>query len=215
MQRAVLIRLRPRGPWRYGPGDGGQDQSDALFRSDRLFSAITLAMRQMGWLEDWLDGTARAAKPAVVFTSLFPYQSETLFAPPPATAWPPLPSLVNTSSPVFLSKIRWSAARFVPLALLESILSGQPILGDQWTLDADSGCLLRRDRPSVSPFRLVLRGGAAVDRLTRSAIRVHSAACIEFEPDSGLWCAVRYSDSAAETSWADRVKACFRLLADS
>jgi CRISPR type III-A-associated RAMP protein Csm4 len=215
MQPAVLIRLRPRGPWRYGPGDGAQDNTDVLFRSDRLFSAVTLAMRQLGWLDGWLEGTARAAKPAVVFTSLFPYQNETLFAPPPAIAWPPPASLVRTPSPVFLSKIRWNAARFVPLTLLESILSGQAILGEQWILDPESGCLLRRDRPSVSPFRVVVRGGAAVDRVTHSAVRVHSSACTEFEADSGLWCAVRYSDSEAEASWADRVRACFRLLADS
>ena len=96
-------------------------------------------MRQLGWLDEWLQVTAHARKPAVVFTSLFPYQNEILFAPPPASAWPPPSSLLRTPSPVFLSKIRWSAARFVPLSLLESILAGQPILGEQWTLDADSG----------------------------------------------------------------------------
>jgi CRISPR type III-A-associated RAMP protein Csm4 len=176
---------------------------------------VTLAMQQLESREEWLDGTARASKPAIVFTSLFPYQNETLFAPPPSAAWPPPASLIRTPSPVFLSKIRWSAARFVPLSLIESILGGEAILADQWMLDADSGCLLRRDRPSVSPFRVVVRGSAAVDRLTQSAIHVHSLACVEFEPDSGLWCVVRYSDSAAEARWTDRVKACFRLLADS
>jgi CRISPR type III-A-associated RAMP protein Csm4 len=116
---------------------------------------------------------------------------------------------------VFLAKIRWTAVRFAPLTLLESILSSQAILVDQWMLDPESGCLLRRDRPSVSPFRVAMRTSAAVDRVTQSAVRAYGLACVEFEPDSGLWCVARYLDFAAEARWADRVKGCFRLLADS
>jgi CRISPR type III-A-associated RAMP protein Csm4 len=215
MQTAVLIRLRPMGPWRYGPGEGGQDRVDTLYRSDRLYSAISLAMRQLGSMDEWLEATARASTPAVTFSSLFPYQGETLFAPPPATAWPPPPALVTTPSPVFLSKIRWNAARFVPVSVIESILAGQPILADQWMLDAESGCLVRRDRPSVSPFREVIRRSAAVDRVGGGAVNVHSVACVEFEAASGLWCLVRYADSEAESAWSDRLQACFRLLADT
>jgi len=215
MQPAVLVRLRPTGPWRYGPEDGDRDRVDALYRSDRLFSAITLAMRQFGWLEEWLDASARASVPAVVFSSLFPYQANVLFAPPPSHLWPPPASLLTSPSPVFLSKMRWSAARFVPLSLIESMLAGQTILADQWLPDAESGCLLRRDRASVSPVREVIRRSAAVDRAGRGAVSVHSAACVEFESQSGLWCIARFADSAAQSIWSDRVKACFRLLADS
>lgn len=215
MQPAVLIRLRPVGPWRYGPGEGGLDRVDALFRSDRLFSAVTIAMRQLGCLEEWLDGTARAATPAVVFSSLFPFQADVLFAPPPSTLWPPPSSLVTTPSPVFLTKIRWNAARFVPVSLIESLLTGQSILADQWIPDAESGCLLRRDRPASSPFRVLTRAGAAVDRVTRSAVRVTSSACVEFEPGSGLWTIARYADAAAESAWNAKVEGAFRLLADT
>lgn len=215
MQPALLIRLRPTGPWRYGPGDNGHDRIDALYRSDRLFSAITLAMQRLGALEEWLHATARASKPAVTFTSLYPYQGDTLFATPPSTVWPPPSALLTTPSPVFLSKTRWSSAQFVPLSLIESLLSGQAVLADQWTLDAESGCLLRRDRPSTSPFRIVVRGSAAVDRIAQSVACVHSLTCVEFEPSSGLWCLGRYADVAAESTWGDRVKACFRILSDS
>ncbi len=215
MPPALLIRLRPTGPWRYGAGDGQQGGMDALYSSDRLFSAVTLAMQRLGALDEWLDASARASKPSVTFTSLFPYQADTLFAPPPSTIWPPPSSLITTPSPVFLSKIRWSSARFVPLSLIESLVSGQAILADQWMLDAESGCLLRRDRPSLSPFRVVVRGSAAVDRVAQSAAHVHSLACVEFEPSSGLWCVARYADAAAQSTWGDRVRACFRLLSDS
>src|SRR5579875_3401792 len=81
MQSAMLIRLRPRGPWRYGPGDGAPDRVDVTFRSDRLYSALTLAMRQLGFLEPWLDATARADTPPFAWSSLFPFQGDTLFAP--------------------------------------------------------------------------------------------------------------------------------------
>lgn len=214
MQRALLIRLRPTGPWRYGPGDGGKNRVDTLFRSDRVFSAITLAMRDLGFLEEWLNVTTRKNRPAVTFTSLLPYQAETLFAPPPATSWPPPSSSVSTSSPVFLTKVRWKAARFVPLSVIESILTGETILADQWIADPESGCLLRRDRPNASPFRVVVRSSAAVDRITHSIVHADACACVEFESASGLWAVARFADEPAESTWSDRIRRAFRLLAD-
>jgi CRISPR type III-A-associated RAMP protein Csm4 len=215
MQRAVMIRLRPCGPWRYGPGDGGQNRVDTLFRSDRVFSAVTLAMRDLGFLEEWLDATARNGRPAVTFSSLLPYQAETLFAPPPATLWPPPASLVSTSSPVFLTKVRWKAARFVPLSVIESILTGETILADQWIADPESGCLLRRDRPNASPFRVVVRSSAAVDRVSHCSVHVDACACVEFESGSGLWVIARFADGPTESTWNDRLRGAFRLLADT
>ena len=215
MQPAVLIRLRPTGPWRFGPADGARDRTDTLYSNDRLYSAVTLAMQRLGLLEEWLDATARTRRPAVAFTSCFPFQGDTHFIAPPCNVWPPPAALVSAPNPVFLAKIRWSAARFVPVAVIESILSGQPVLADQWLPDAESGCLLRRDRPSFSPFRTVVRSQAAVDRIGRSAALVHTLACVEFESNSGLWCLARYADTAAESAWGDRILAAFRLLADS
>lgn len=211
----MLIRLRPLGPWRYGPGDGAQDRLDTAFRSDRLYSALTLAMRQLGFLEPWLQATTRSETPALAWSSLFPFQGDTLFAPPPATAWPPPATLVTSASPLLLSKLRWRAAHFVPLPLIESILAGQKVLADQWLPDPESGCLLRRDRPSAAPFRIGLRSTAAVDRLTGLSRRASSLACIEFEPSSGLWTVIRFRDQAAESDWADRLAGAFRLLADT
>jgi CRISPR type III-A-associated RAMP protein Csm4 len=215
MQPAVLIRLRPLGPWRIGPGEGGRHQIDTIFRSDRLYSALTLAAESLGFLEEWLDATARAQTPAVVFSSLFPYQGDTLFAPPPLTIWPPAASSVTSPSPVFLSKMRWEAARFIPVTTIETLLGGQPILAEQWVIDAESGCLLRRDRPSQSPFRIAVRTRVAVDRISQTAAHLHSSACVEFESSSGLWLIIRFKDEAAEATWSDRIKACFRLLADT
>lgn len=215
MQPSLLVRLRPRGPWRYGPGEGGHDQVDSLYRSDRLFSAVTLALKSLGAMEDWLDETVRSSSPAVTFSSLFPFQAETLFAAPPTITWPPPPHLVTSTSPVFLTKLRWQAARFIPLPAIDSLLAGQPLLADQWTPDLESGCLLRRDRPSISPFRTVVRGGAAVDRLTYQSDEGNTRACVEFEPASGLWTLARFRNNEAESAWAERLRAAFRLLADS
>jgi len=215
MQPGLLIRLRPQGAWRFGPADGGHDRVDTLYRSDRLFSAVTLAMQRLGLLDEWLDATARAAQPAVVFSSLFPFQGDTLYASPPATLWPPPALLLTTPSPVFLSKIRWKTARFVPLSVIDSLITGQPILADQWLPDPESACLLRRDRPSASPFRVVMRSTAAVDRLTRTGDEVRSVACVEFEQTAGLWTVARFADSAQEQAWSGRLQAALRLLSDS
>ena len=215
MQPGLLIRLHPLGAWRFGPADGGHDRVDALYRSDRLYSAVTLAMQRLGLLDEWLDATAHASKPALVFSSLFPFQGDTLFAIPPATLWPPPLALLNTPSPVFLTKIRWKTARFVPLSVIDSLITGQPILADQWLPDPDSGCLLRRDRPSSSPFRVVVRTTAAVDRLTETSDEVRPFACVEFEQSAGLWTVARFADTAAEHLWRDRLQAALRLLSDS
>ncbi|MGA7411059.1 MAG: hypothetical protein WBW33_11275, partial [Bryobacteraceae bacterium] len=215
MSSALLIRLRPAGPWRYGPGDGARDRVDSLYRSDRLFSAVSQAMLHLGHLDAWLDATARASHPAVVFSSLFPFQADTLFAPPPQTLWPPAVAALRTPSPVFLTKVRWRTAQFVPVPVIESLITGSQISADQWIADAESGCLLRRDRPQSSPFRTVVRARVPVDRLTNRSTDGHTVACIEFEPGAGLWAVALFADSPAERAWSERVQAAFRLLGDT
>lgn len=215
MQPALLVRLRPAGPWRYGPSDGGQDRTDTLFRSDRLFAALSAAAKQLGFDEEWLAATAGQSAPSLAISSLFPFQGDTLFAIPPAKFWPPPAPLVTSPSPVFLSKVRWAAARFVPLTLIETILRGQNVLADQWAVDPESECLLRRDRPSSTPFRPISRSGAAVDRLTRTSSTPFTTAGIEFEPGAGLWGVVRFADEAAQSLWSARLQGMLRLLVDT
>ncbi len=215
MQPALLIRLQPSGPWRYGASDGAPDKLDELYRSDRLFSAVTIAMQRLGFLEEWLDATARSNEPRIVFSSLYPYQGDTFFAIPPATLWPPPSAQITAPNSVFLAKIRWKAARFVPLSVIDLIVTGGSLLADQWIPDPESACLLRRDRPSASPFRVVTRTTAAVDRLTCKACSAVVSACVEFEPGAGLWTLARYRDSAAQTSWNERIESAFRLLGDT
>ncbi|MBV9762950.1 MAG: hypothetical protein JO340_20485 [Acidobacteriaceae bacterium] len=172
-------------------------------------------MRKLGWLEQWLEATASAQAPAVSFSSLFPYQGDTLFVPPPKALWPPAASQVTASSPVFLSKMRWSAARFVPVLVVESLALGQKILADQWLIDAQSGCLLRRDRPNSTPFHTVRRRRAAIDRVNGAAPQAENYVGIEFEAGAGLWTVARYANDAAHEEWNDRIAAVFRFLADA
>src|SRR2546430_730422 len=112
---ALLIRLRPTGPWRIGPDSGDRNRVDRIFHSDSLFSAVSSAMSQLDVLGEWLDATARAEEPAVRFGSCFPFHGKHLLAAPPQNLWPPQAS----------SKVRWKGARFVPLALVEAMISGQ------------------------------------------------------------------------------------------
>jgi CRISPR type III-A-associated RAMP protein Csm4 len=214
MNPAFLIKLHPAGAWRFGPSEGGREAVDDLYRSDRLFSAVTIAMAQLGQVAQWLDATVNAEAPAVVFSSLFPFQGDMLFATPPATLWPPPAGAVRVSSPVFATKVRWREARFVPLTLIETLILSQRVLADQWVTDPESGCLLRRDRPQSSPYRQTVRIHAAVDRLSRNS-EPHSLACVEFEAGAGLWGVVSFADDKARSEWKDTVRAAFRLLADT
>ena len=206
MNPGLVVKLRPSGPWRIGPDSGARNRVDAVYRSDSLYSAVTSAMARLGWLEEWLDATARNGSTAVSFASCFPFMDEIGFVVPPRTVWPP----VSTSARA--ARVRWKSARFVPLTVVQSILAGKRLDENQWSVDGPSDCLVPAGRPG--PFRTAVRWSAAVDRLTGATDR-HSTACLEFRSGSGLWTVVSFADEAAEERWAGPVKAAFRLLADT
>jgi CRISPR/Cas system CSM-associated protein Csm4 (group 5 of RAMP superfamily) len=189
------IRLRPTGPWRTGERAGDRERVDAIYHSDALYSAVTHAMSALGWLEPWLDATARASEaPAVRFGSLFPFIGPVRLAPPPRSVWPPAGQ----------GKLYLQAAKLVPL---EVIFAGIFDEAD-WTVDGAAGCLLPAG--TQAPFTYSLRSAAAVDRLSGYA-EPHRTACLEFTPDAGLWGLAEIEGD----EWAGRVKAALRLLADS
>ncbi len=64
MSSAVLVRLRPTGPWRIGPDSGDRDRVDRVYHSDALYSAVCGAMFRLGEGGAWLDATARASSSA-------------------------------------------------------------------------------------------------------------------------------------------------------
>jgi CRISPR type III-A-associated RAMP protein Csm4 len=211
MNPGLMVKLRPTGPWRIGPDSGARNQVDAVYHSDSLYSAVTSAFGQLGLLEEWLDATARGVAlqngaPAVCFSSCFPFAEEIGFIIPPRTIWPP-------SSPALLSaRVRWKSARFVPLGIVEALLSGQTLDENQWAVDGASGCLVPVG--VTGPFRTGLRFNAAVDRLTGSTER-HSTACLEFRSGAGIWALVSFAGEAAQSRWREPVETAIRLLADS
>ena len=105
MTPALLIRQRHTGPRRIGPDNGDLDRVERIYHSDSLYSAVCSAMAQLGDLEPWLAATAASTDPAVRFSSCFPFQGDTRYVVPPRSLWPPPAT----------SKIRWKAARFIPL----------------------------------------------------------------------------------------------------
>jgi CRISPR type III-A-associated RAMP protein Csm4 len=202
---SVLVRLRPTGPWRIGPDSGDRDRVERIYHSDALYSAVCGAMARLGTLDEWLDATARNGEPAVRFSSCFPFHQETLYVVPPQHIWPPAAS----------SKVRWKGARFVPLPVVESLLSGRPLNDDSWMVDGESECLMPSSAPAGSTlFRASVRSSAAVDRSGEGAA-AHSVACLEFTPGCGLWFVAAFADDAAEEQWSERFRAAIRLLADS
>jgi CRISPR type III-A-associated RAMP protein Csm4 len=206
MNPGLIVKLRPTGPWRIGPDSGARNRVDAIYHSDSLYSAVAQAMSRLGALEEWLDATARAATPAVCFSSCFPLVNETLFVTPPRTVWPPGAASLTSG------RVRWKSARFVPLNIVHDILSAKALDENRWMLDGPSGCLMPSGKPG--PFRASVRWNAAIDRLSGAAER-HSAACMEFRPGAGLWTVVSFANDATRNQWQDRVKAAFRWLADS
>jgi len=191
----IELRLRPTGPWRAGHRTGDRERVDSVYHSDALYSAVTHAMQSLGWLEEWLDATARAASgSAVRFSSLFPYVGETRLLPPPRTAWPPSGA----------GKLYVNAARLVPVEVARRGIVNE----SSWSVDGASECLLPAG--VAAPFEVSMRSGAAVDRLTGQA-EPHHTACLEFAPHAGWWGLIEFADE----SWEPRVKSALRLLADS
>lgn len=207
MLPGLLVRLRPTGPWRIGPSSGARDRVDRIFHSDTLYSAVTHAMDSLGLLGDWLAATAWSEEPAVRFSSCFPFTGTTLLVVPPRHLWPP-------AAP---GKLRWKGARFVPLPLIPQLLADQPLNEDDYVVDPNSQSLLpasRRD-PVPGPFRVAMRGGAAVDRVHQGTNEHHLTACLEFAPNAGFWTAVAFADWPSADRWSEPLQAAFRLLADT
>ena len=143
MNPGCIVKLRPLGPWRIGPDSGAREEVDLLYHSDSLYSAVTGAMRLLGMLDGWLDATARnPAGPAVRFSSLYPFQNEIGFVVPPRSVWPPPAS----------TKVRWKAARFIPLGMVGPLPKGHAPEEDQWEVDGASQCLVPARRAGPFPI---------------------------------------------------------------
>lgn len=192
----IEIRLRPTGPWRAGHRTGDRERVDAVYHSDALYSAVTHAMSSLGWLDAWLDATARSADgSAVRFSSLFPFIGDTRLVAPPRTSWPPSGA----------GKLYVKAAKLVPLEVARRGVVNE----SRWAVDGASECLLPAGL--AAPFEVGMRSGAAVDRLTGQT-EPHRTACLEFAPSAGWWGLIELTGN---DEWEARVKSALRLLADS
>jgi CRISPR type III-A-associated RAMP protein Csm4 len=202
---SFAVRFRPVGPWRFGPDSGARDRVDLIYHSDAFYSAVCAAMSQLGLAEEWLQATATSADaPAVRFSSFFPFIGDTLLVVPPRSLWPPPES----------TKTRYKGAHFVPLSVIESLLSEKAIDEDRWAVDGESECLVVSNQ-GRGPFRVALRSSAGVDRLQNAAVEVHSTACLEFTRAGGLWTIVQFADESAMSQWQAPVRSALLLLADS
>jgi hypothetical protein len=142
----------------------------------------------------------------VRFSSCFPFQGDLNFIVPPRNLWPP------PASP----KVRWRGAKFVPLSVVNELLTSRSISEEGWTVDPASECLIPIGTSGAAsgPFRVSVRSSAAIDRHGMGVI-AHSTACIEFASHSGLWAVAQFADDAAREKWSAPLKGALRLLADS
>jgi CRISPR type III-A-associated RAMP protein Csm4 len=191
----IEVKLRPTTPWRVGERAGDRERVDVVYHSDALYSAVTHAMRTLGWLEEWLDATARASgEPAVRLSSLFPFVGKTRLVSPPKTLWPP----------GNVGKLYLQAAKLVPLDVVKSGVVEE----SRWQVDGESECMVPVG--GSAPFHVSIRAAAAVDRVT-GATEPHRTACLEFGANAGWWGVFEASDAV----WEARVKSALRWLADS
>jgi CRISPR type III-A-associated RAMP protein Csm4 len=167
---------------------------DGIYHSDALYSAVTQAMRSLGWMEEWLNATAAGDNASAVrFSSLFPFLAETRLIPPPRTAWPPSGA----------GKLYVKSAKLVPLDVARQGVVNE----SRWAVDGASECMLPAGLSA--PFEVAMHSAAAVDRITGYA-EPHRTACLEFAPNAGWWGLMDVADD-----WEARVKSALRLLADS
>ena len=148
----IEVRLRPTGPWRVGHRAGDRERVDVVYHSDALYSAITHAMSALGWLEEWLDATARAERrqPPSRFSSLFPFIGKTRLIAPPQNPRGRRQALAS-----FTSK----RTKLVPLEMAR----GGAIDESRWTAGWRKRMPgTRRER--IAPFQVSVRSAAAVDR---------------------------------------------------
>src|ERR1022692_1086521 len=117
----IEVRLRPTGPWRVGHHAGDRERVVVVYHSDALYSAITHAMRALGWLEEWL------ASPVARFSSLFPFIGKTRLIAPPKTSWPP-------ANP---GKLYLQGAKLVPLEVARNGVADE----SRWGVDGGAECL--------------------------------------------------------------------------
>lgn len=202
MNSGFIVRLRPTGPWRLGPSSGARDHVDRVLHSDTLYSALTIAARDLGLLTEWLAATAESKEPVVRVSSGFPFVGRTLLVPAPKHVWPPATA----------GKVRWKAARFVPLQLVPRLTSYETLKEDRWAVDPVSQCVLPVEKfgEVTSPFKVAYRRAAVVDRVTGVSYEAAETACLEFTESSGIWCAVECPDD-----WKPLTQSLFRFIADS
>ena len=203
--KALLVRWKPTAPWRIGDDSGSREMANGVLHSDTLYAAVCAAMLSLGWLDQWLEATARSISPAVAFTSAFPWQGDHLYFPAPLPLWPPRGAG---------RRIRGS--QFVPASVIRDLFTAKPLEENHWVPDSASGCLLFADRAHRGgPYRHAIRSRTAVDRITGNASPASQRGAIEFSEHSGLWHAAQFRDDAARSEWRAKLASCFRLLADT
>jgi CRISPR type III-A-associated RAMP protein Csm4 len=163
---------------------------------------VGAALSLLGEGDAWRQGVLEAEEPACRLSSLFFFGGRTLFVPPPESLWPP------PASP----RLRWKAARFVPISLVAELAQGKPLVEDRWEIDGRSESLISAG--TTPPLRVAERRRAVVDRETPGSVLPHPAACLEFAPNGGLWTVAVFSSDGARAAWDPKLRAAFRLLAD-
>lgn len=219
MPDTVLYRLHFRSPLHIGERGVGLEETRTSVPADTLFSALCSAWR---WLygadslqSDLLAPFADGQSPPFLLSSAFPFAGEMLFFPKP---------IVSLSAPKEEHPKKLRAVQYWSQSVFTRWLQGQLTDSDYESLEGEEEplfWLLEEERKALEPFRDGETGSVrlwqehvvprvTLDRIT-SASQIWFFGQVAFCKGAGLWCAIRYRDTALRS----RLEACLRLLGDS
>lgn len=223
MATCTVYRLEPRAPFHFGERGVGIEETAETFRSDSLFSALCVVLRE-GWgraaLEELLGAFLEGGEPPFLLSSCFPYAGEVLFFPRPMLAPPLAEQYPDTAK-------RLKSVRFVSSEIFRRWLDGTSVDAEARAanfIGASRAWLSAAERARLAGL---LPAGAGedgtpalwwkgdvprvtVDRRT-AASAVYRCGRLVFQAGCGLYFLVQWRDAA----FRPRLEQALRALGDA
>lgn len=240
MAERACYRMAARSPFHIGERGVGIEETSVVLHADTLFSALCLALRELGEdLDAFLarfprlvNGRLAGGLAPVRLSSAYPYAGDVHFFPRPMLPPPGLDEIGDPKLGKILKKIH-----FVSQPILEALLAGQSVArylaeadptqpdqhrvrsevlvqeGRAWVTPAEAARLRRLADPRTGAVRLWTEETAprvTVDRATNRS-QVYAVGQVRFAPGCGLFFLVEYQDPA----WRPRLERALRVLGDA
>lgn len=237
----VCYRLAARSAFHIGERGVGLEETSLILHSDTLFSALCLALRELGEdLDGFLSGYNRWQGAKMVngtnipfrLSSAFPYAGSVYFFPRPLL---PLQGLNEVKDPRLGKIVKKSA--FVSRSLFENLIASRDLSaelvkgggkvnnnsqirqdlllqnGRVWVSDPERTELEKFVEPESGRVRLWAQETQPRVTVDRctNASQVYAAGRVHFSPGAGLFTLIEYQES----KWRSKVEKALRMLGDA